>query len=104
MTVVPSGTLISRPSMLSLGMLQPPCSGLATVADVHLELFPEFPDIGLDGPGRCIRKDADGFSFHAACDSEEVVQVLECSPTFCNVTRYAMNPPGPCTAGRALSA
>src|SRR5262245_43188191 len=99
MTVVPSGTLTSRLSMLSLGMLQPPSSGLAPVADVRFKLVPEFGDVGLDGPGSCIREDADGLSFHVARDAKKVIQVLKSSQPPESSAHNAMTPPGPLAAG-----
>src|SRR5688572_30192448 len=99
MTVVPSGTMTSRPSMVSLGMLRNlPGSCFASGADVGFELVAEFCDVGLDWPRSGIREDANGFSFHVSGDSEQVVQVLKGSVAFGYAIHNAMHPAGSLTA------
>src|SRR5436190_23483582 len=103
MTVVPSATITSRPSMVSLGMLRDlPGWGFAAGADVGFELVAEFCDIGLDRPRCGIREDANGLPFHVAGDGEQVVQVLKGSVAFGNAIHNAMHPAGPLTARSAL--
>src|SRR5215510_12289491 len=86
MTVVPSCTLSSRPSMVNFGMQRLPdlflLMRLVTTANILFELISEFRDIGLDWPGSRVREDTDGFSFHVTSDREEIVQILRCSPAF----------------------
>src|SRR5262245_37726702 len=99
MTVVLSGTITSRPSMVSLGMLRDLLgSGFAAGADIGFELVAEFCDVGLDRPRRGIREDANGFSFHVAGDSDQVVQVLKGSVAFGNAIHNAMHPARSLTA------
>src|SRR5258705_11966458 len=99
MTVVPSGTMTSRPSMVSLGMVRNlRVAGFAAAADVGFELAAEFCDIGLDRPRRGIRKDANGFSFHVAGNGEQVVQVLKSSVAFGNPVHDALHPARPLAA------
>src|SRR5436309_177501 len=92
MTVVPSATLTSRPSMLSLGMPRPQASGLAAAADERLKFVAELQDVGLNRPGSRVREDADGFPFHVAGDGKEVIQVLKTSLPFADATHNTMNP------------
>src|SRR3989338_8439521 len=102
MMVVPGGTVTVRPSMVSVGMRSHKIAG--TGGDVMFELRAEFPDVGLDGPGRRVGEHADGLALHAAGARRENVKVPRAPVAMQDAGQLCEEPPGPLAARRALPA
>src|SRR5262245_26641788 len=105
MTVVPSGTLIVRPSMVTSDMHGSlPALNVFTRPDIFVELGTELRDVRLDRPGRCVREYADRLALHVVRDFEEIVQILDSAAAIADPVQDAIDPARAFAAGRALSA